>query len=83
MEYTTTTQIRSIFPEFSAEYFSHLLESTGVTCSEEIKSVILDPLVQPKKVELDGDKGLVEGSSVNFYGPNVSTMGGKSLLRVY
>ena len=65
-------------PEFSAEYFSHLLESTGVTCSEEIKSVILDPTLQPKKVELDGDKGLVEGSSVNFYGPNVSTLEAKA-----
>ena len=61
-------------PEFSAEYFSFLLESTSVSCSEEIKSVILDPTLQPKKVELDGDKGLVEGSSVNFYGPNVSTL---------
>jgi len=60
-------------PEFSSDYFDHLLTSTATTCDEELKSVILDPLVEPKKVELDGEKGLVEGSSVNFYGPDVTT----------
>ncbi|PCJ79969.1 MAG: dihydrofolate reductase [Bacteroidetes bacterium] len=60
-------------PEFSSEYFDYLLKATSNTCSDEIRSVILDPTVHPKKVELDGDKGLVEGSSVNFYGPGVTT----------
>ncbi|MGY8902624.1 MAG: dipeptidyl-peptidase 3 family protein, partial [Flavobacteriales bacterium] len=60
-------------PEFSAEYFDHLLSSTATTCDDEIRTVMLDPSVQPKKVELDRETGLVEGSSVNFYGPNVTT----------
>jgi dipeptidyl-peptidase-3 len=60
-------------PEFSCDYFDHLLTSTGTTCDEELRSVILDPSVEPKKVELDSEKGLVEGSSVNFYGPDVTT----------
>ena len=60
-------------PEFSAEYFDHLLSSTATTCDDEIRTVMLDPAVQPKKVELDRETGLVEGSSVNFYGPNVTT----------
>jgi dipeptidyl-peptidase-3 len=60
-------------PEFSEEYFNHLLEATGTECSDELRAVILDPSVQPKKVELDSEVGLVEGSSVNFYGPGVTT----------
>jgi dipeptidyl-peptidase-3 len=65
-------------PEFSCDYFDHLLTSTGTTCDEELRSVILDPSVEPKKVELDGEKGLVEGSSVNFYGPDVTTREAKA-----
>ena len=60
-------------PEFSQEYFDHLLSSTSTECSDEIRSVIFDPTVEPKKVEQDGSLGLVESSAVNFYGPNVST----------
>jgi len=60
-------------PEFSLEYFNHLLTNCDVECSEEILSVIMNPLVEPKKVELDREVGLVEGSSVNFYGPGVTT----------
>ena len=60
-------------PEFSQEYFDHLLSSTSTECSDEIRSVIFDPTVEPKKIEQDGSLGLVESSAVNFYGPNVST----------
>jgi len=60
-------------PKFPREYFHELCASTGATCSDEIIEVIFDPSIAPKKVEQDAEKGLVEGSSVNFYGEGVTT----------
>lgn len=62
-----------IQPTFSQDYFDMLLAETGATCSDEIRSVIFDPAVEPKKVEQDATKGLVEGSAINFYAPGVTT----------
>lgn len=62
-----------IQPTFSQDYFDMLLSETGVTCSDELRSVIFDPSVEPKKVEQDAAKGLVEGSAINFYAPGVTT----------
>ena len=60
-------------PEFSTEYFDELLAGTGQIISDELRAVIFDAAVESKKVEQDATKGLVEGSAVNFYGPDVST----------
>lgn len=60
-------------PEFSQEYFDHLLSSTSNKCNDELRAVIFDPAVESKKVEQDGSLGLVESSAVNFYGPGVTT----------
>ena len=60
-------------PEFSKEYFNHLLSETSSECSDELMEVIFNPEVESKKVEQDGSLGLVESSSVNFYGPGVTT----------
>ena len=60
-------------PEFSQEYFDHLLAKTGVECSAELRKVIFNPEIEAKKVEQDGTLGLVESSAVNFYGPGVTT----------
>ena len=60
-------------PDFGEAYFDHLLTSTGHKVSDELRAVIFDPAVESKKVEQDGAKGLVEGSAVNFYAPDVST----------
>lgn len=65
-------------PEFSQEYFDHLLAETGVECSAELREVIFNPEVESKKVEQDGTLGLVESSSVNFYGPGVTTEDAKN-----
>jgi dipeptidyl-peptidase-3 len=62
-----------IQPEFTRAYFDFLLKETGLTASEELMSVIFDPKVEPKKVEQDASKGLVESSSINFYAPDVTT----------
>ena len=60
-------------PEFSKEYFNHLLSETSSECSDELMQVIFKPEVESKKVEQDGSLGLVESSAVNFYGPGVTT----------
>lgn len=60
-------------PGFSIEYFDEICAATSTTVSDEIKTVMFDASVDNKKVELDPEKGLVEGSAVNFYGPDVTT----------
>lgn len=60
-------------PAFNQSYFESLLSSTSTACSDEIKAVIFDPKIAPRKVEKDAAKGLVENSAVNFYGEGVTT----------
>ncbi|MFY7970351.1 MAG: dipeptidyl-peptidase 3 family protein [Flavobacteriales bacterium] len=60
-------------PKFDKTYFESLLSATNSTCTDEIKEVIFNPSVASRKVEKDAAKGLVENSSVNFYGEGVST----------
>lgn len=62
-----------MIPEFSKEYFQELMSATDTEVSDELMAAIFDPNVDAKKVEQDPEKGLVEGSAVNFYGPNVTT----------
>jgi dipeptidyl-peptidase-3 len=60
-------------PAFSKEYFDQLCQATGTVVNEEAQRAIFDPTFDAKKVEQDGSKGLVEGSAVNFYAPDVTT----------
>lgn len=60
-------------PKFTEAYFDQLLNATGTPFPADLKPVIFDPKVAPRKVEKDAEKGLVENSSVNFYGEGVST----------
>jgi dipeptidyl-peptidase III len=60
-------------PEFSREYFDMLMAETGTTLSEEALRAIFDPNFDNKKVNSDESKGLVEGSAINFYAPDVTT----------
>lgn len=62
-----------MIPEFSKEYFNELLSATNTEVSDELLAAIFDPNVDAKKVEQDPEKGLIEGSAVNFYGPDVTT----------
>lgn len=59
-------------PEFSQEYLEGLLSATGTEMDDELKTVIFDPSVDAKKVNLDPEKGLVLGSAVNFYDPDIN-----------
>lgn len=62
-----------MLPEFSREYFDELTEATNTELSDEVLAAIFDPTVDAKKVEQNPDKGLVEGSAINFYGPGITT----------
>ncbi|MEP4531598.1 MAG: dihydrofolate reductase [Cyclobacteriaceae bacterium] len=59
-------------PGFSQEYFQELLDAIGTSISDEVMTVIFDPAVDAKKVNLDPDKGLLKGSATNFYDPSIT-----------
>lgn len=61
-----------IMPEFSREYFNSLLEATNTELASEVADVLFDPNLDAKKVNLDPEKGLLAGSAVNFYAPDVT-----------
>jgi len=58
-------------PEFSKEYFDSLLKETKTTLTGEAYDVIFND-TDVKKVNLNADKGLLKGSAVNFYAPDIS-----------
>ena len=60
-----------IKPEFSKEYFDTLLKETNTQLTGEPYEVIFNDK-DMKKVNLDPTKGLLEGSAINFYGPDVT-----------
>jgi dipeptidyl-peptidase-3 len=60
-------------PQFSEQYFDQILRESRVVCQDNLKKVIFDPTIAPRKVEKDASKGLVENSAVNFYGKGITT----------
>ncbi len=58
-------------PQFSQEYLNKLLSETNTELNGEEFDVIFNN-VDAKKVNLDPETGLVKGSAVNFYAPNVT-----------
>jgi len=58
-------------PKFSQDYFDTLLKETNTELKGEAYDVIFND-VDLKKVNLNPDKGLVKGSAINFYSPNVT-----------
>lgn len=60
-------------PAFDQSYFDELCTATNTEVSDEVLAAMFDPTVDAKKVEKDAEKGLVEGSAVNFYAPDVTT----------
>lgn len=58
--------------EFSAEFLDELLAATGAKLSDEAKKAILDPEFDAKKVNLDPNLGLIKGSAVNLYAPDIT-----------
>jgi len=60
-------------PGFPKDYMTTLANATGIKIRPEIMEVIFNPSIDAKKVELDTEKGLVEGSAVNFYAPGITS----------
>ena len=58
-------------PQFSKEYFDNLLKETATELKGEAYNVIFND-ADVKKVNLDASKGLLAGSAINFYSPNVT-----------
>ncbi|WP_456461577.1 dipeptidyl-peptidase 3 family protein [Lutibacter sp.] len=58
-------------PAFSQEYFNALLKETNTKLTGEAYDVIFND-ADAKKVNLDASKGLLKGSAVNFYSPNIT-----------
>ena len=58
-------------PGFSADYLEKLFNETNTDLKKEAFDVIFNEF-DNKKVNLDQSKGLIKGSAVNFYGPNVT-----------
>ncbi|PCH52805.1 MAG: dihydrofolate reductase [Flavobacteriaceae bacterium] len=58
-------------PKFSKEYFDTLLKETNTALTGDAYDVIFND-ADAKKVNLDANKGLIKGSAVNFYSPNVT-----------
>ncbi|MGB3467406.1 MAG: dihydrofolate reductase [Cyclobacteriaceae bacterium] len=61
-----------LMPEFDKAYFNKLLTDTDTKLSDEIVNILFDPSIDAKKVNLDGSLGLLRGSAVNFYAPDVT-----------
>ncbi|TQI72080.1 dipeptidyl-peptidase-3 [Gramella sp. Hel_I_59] len=60
-----------IKPEFSKEYFDTLLKESNTELTGEAYEVIFNEK-DAKKVNLNEADGLLEGSAINFYGPDVT-----------
>ena len=58
-------------PGFSSEYLEKLLLDTNTSLDQDAFDVIFSDK-DLKKVNLDASKGLVKGSAVNFYGPDIT-----------
>ena len=61
-----------LVPGFSRQYFDMLAKESGVTLGEEPLRAIFDSEFDAKKVNQDARKGLLSGSAVNFYAPDVT-----------
>lgn len=68
-------------PEFDKQWFVTACDALGIEVSDELLSVIFDPAVDAKKVNQDAKLGLVEGSAVNFYAPDVTTEEAKAYFK--
>jgi dipeptidyl-peptidase III len=60
-----------IKPDFSIIYFKALLKESQTILSSDVVEILFND-VDSKKVNLDTEKGLLEGSAINFYEKGIS-----------
>ncbi len=58
-------------PDFSEEYLKNLMDETNTKLNDEVFDLIFND-VDSKKVNRDKSKGIIIGSSVNFYDPDIT-----------
>ena len=58
-------------PDFPEEYLKNLMDETNTKLNDEVFDLIFND-IDPKKVNKNKSKGIVLGSSVNFYGSDVT-----------
>jgi len=58
-------------PGFSSEYLQELLDETNIKLEKEAFNVIFNK-EDGKKVNRDATKGIIKGSAVNFYDPDIT-----------
>ena len=58
-------------PGFSSEYLQELLDETNIKLEKEAFNVIFNKK-DGKKVNRDATKGIIKGSAVNFYDPDIT-----------
>ena len=58
-------------PGFSSEYLQELLAETNIKLEKEVFNIIFNK-EDDKKVNRDATKGIVKGSAVNFYDPDIT-----------
>lgn len=59
-------------PKFTKDYFDTLLKETNTSLEKEAHEIIFND-ADAKKVNLNAEKGLIEGSAINFYAPDITT----------
>jgi len=71
-------------PEFSQDYFVHLVDNSDTTAFplledesvadllEQLKPIIFDPAIDPKKINLDPDADQILDSATNFYAEDLT-----------
>ncbi len=59
-------------PEFSKEWLEDNLSKQGITLSEEVQNLIFNKDFEPINMEVDFKRGLLQNSSVNLYGSDVT-----------
>ncbi len=58
-------------PNFPPEYLKELIQKTNTNLNDETFEIIFNE-TDSKKVNRDASKGLIKGSAVNFYGPEIT-----------
>lgn len=75
-----------ISPDCGRAYFEYVLAESGQSldaAASDVLDMLYDDTREKKKVELSADKGLVEGSAINFYEPGMTTAEAQAYYESY
>ncbi len=61
-----------MIPDCSPQYFARVCQDLNIKMPADVLNCMFDPQVDNKKVNLNPEIGLLKGSAVNFYDPDVT-----------